>query len=292
MKLFKLSLLALFTGFVAFVLLAQPVTTSPGITSLQPLSTGPISNTFNTYQILTNTDWTIDGNKLVPYVTPYTNLVYFRTNNGNGITYTLQNNGITRQLIVKIADTGSLLQLVSNAIPIFTLDMDAGTILLNQQTCLFPNSAGSSGNVLQTDGSGNLSWQAVETVISNFTQNVSVSGKATFNQLIFTNGFFAKTNSWSGPTNTVDVSIYAQSYTTVTPINFSGLINRSNNLQSEVKMTVNNASSSNITATAVAGCVFANGDTSETITNGHRGIFWINYDPALGGQTNLVFQHF
>src|ERR1041385_303611 len=120
MKLFKLSLLALFTGFVAFVLLAQPVTTSPGITSLQPLSTGPISNTFNTYQILTNTDWTIDGNKLVPYVTPYTNLVYFRTNNGNGITYTLQNNGITRQLIVKIADTGSLLQLVSNAIPIFT----------------------------------------------------------------------------------------------------------------------------------------------------------------------------
>jgi hypothetical protein len=181
---------------------------------------------------------------------------------------------------------------VSNAIPIFTLDMDAGTILLNQQTYLFPNSAGSSGNVLQTDGSGNLSWQAVETVISNFTQNVSVSGKATFNQLIFTNGFFAKTNSWSGPTNTVDVSIYAQSYTTVTPINFSGLINRSNNLQSEVKMTVNNASSSNITATAVAGCVFANGDTSETITNGHRGIFWINYDPALGGQTNLVFQHF
>lgn len=126
----------------------------------------------------------------------------------------------------------------------------------------------------------------------NFLQNINVSGKGSFTQIVLTNGFFAATNVWGGPSNTVDISIYDQEYGTLTPVNFSGIINSSNSLGGEVKMTIGNTSSSNITVTAAAGFVFASGDTSETITNGHRGIFWINQDPALGGQTNVVFQHF
>ena len=132
------------------------------------------------------------------------------------------------------------------------------------------------------------------TFITNatFQQNISVSGKASFTQIILTNGFFAATNVWAGASNNVDISIYDQEYASLTPCQFNGIINSSNNLGGEVKMTISDISSSNITVTAAAGFVFASGDTSETITNGHRGIFWINHDPALGGQTNVVFQHF
>jgi len=137
--------------------------------------------------------------------------------------------------------------------------------------------------------------QLTSTTINSTTINsttINVNGKAQFNQIVITNGFFAQTNLWSGPTNTVDVSIYDQEYQTVTPVQFGGIINSSNSFGGEVKMTIKNAAASNITATAVNGFIFANGDTSETITNGHRGVFWINHDPALGGQTNIVFQHF
>ncbi len=148
---------------------------------------------------------------------------------------------------------------------------------------------------LHNDGSGNFIWSTPTggtTVENTYVTDQHFSGKTTFNQVIITNGFFAQTNLWSGPSNNVDVSIYDQEYSTVTPVQFNGIINSSNSLGGEVKMTIKNASSSNITLYAVAGFVFANGDTTETITNGHRGICWVNHDPALGGQTNLVFQSF
>ncbi len=131
-------------------------------------------------------------------------------------------------------------------------------------------------------------------IVTNITvnQDIHVTGKATFNQIILTNGFFAQTNVWGGPSNNVDISIYDQEYGSFTACQFSGIINSSNTLGGEVKLTIANLAGTNFAVTLAAGIVQAGGATSATITNGHRGVFWINHDPGLGGATNLVFQHF
>lgn len=128
--------------------------------------------------------------------------------------------------------------------------------------------------------------------ISNFSQTISVSGKATLNQIILTNGFFAKTNLWAGPTNTVDLSIYDQGYQTVTPVSFTGFINYSNNLGCDVKFKIYNAAATNITVYEPAGLVDRDHVSSQVVTNGTVGIFWFGYSPDLGGHTNCVFNDF
>ena len=177
-----------------------------------------------------------------------------------------------------ITDDGQLSYIISNKTTLF-ISFQVCYGFTNAVVRLFP-----SGTVAST-----------VTITENFfTMDQHFSGKVTINQLILTNGFFAQTNVWGGPSNNVDVSIYDQEYASLTPCQFNGIINNSNYLGGEVKMTIGNISSSNITVTFKdAGFKDSAGlPTSETITNGHRGIFWINQDPALGGQTNVVFQHF
>ncbi len=122
-------------------------------------------------------------------------------------------------------------------------------------------------------------------------QNFNLSGKAQLNLLIITNGFLAQTNLWSGPSNNVDATIYDQELSSFTACQFNGFINTSNSLQSEVKLTIANAAGTNFNVTAAAGFIWSGGATSATITNGHHGIFWLNYNPALGGSSNIVWQH-
>jgi hypothetical protein len=125
------------------------------------------------------------------------------------------------------------------------------------------------------------------------TTTINVSGKAQFNQIIITNGFFSATNVWGGPSNTLDMSIYGQYYASYTACKFTGLINYSNTLASEISISIKNLSASNFVVTYNdAGFVDRDHVTSQTITNGTIGIFWLRRSPALGGMTNIVFNVF
>lgn len=119
------------------------------------------------------------------------------------------------------------------------------------------------------------------------------SGIMAVGGLIVTNGDWSATNVWSGATNSVDMSINDQYFTTLTPCQISGIFNKSNSLSSQVTLTILNNSSTNITVTyGSAGFVDRDHTTSQVITNATVGIFWIKHTPALGGHTNVVFNDF
>ena len=126
-----------------------------------------------------------------------------------------------------------------------------------------------------------------------FNQNINVSGKAQLNFIILTNGFFSKTNTWPGPTNPLDMSIYRQQYSTLVPVKITGLINYSNDLGSEVLLSIQNNALTNIQMTYAAGIIDRDHVTQQTITNGTKGVFWIQFDPSVPNQgSNAVFNDF
>ena len=147
-------------------------------------------------------------------------------------------------------------------------------------------------SVYSTSNFVNYSFLTNITAVTINSTTINVSGKATLNQIIITNGIFSATNTWAGPTNTVNMSVYEQNYVTVTPCNFSGFINYSNSLASQVFLQIANNASTNITVTWPAALVMnvagALG-SSATITNGTVGCFWLHYTPQ-GPRTNGVFQ--
>lgn len=121
-------------------------------------------------------------------------------------------------------------------------------------------------------------------------QNVTVAGKATFNQVIITNGIRWVTNSWAGPTNTIDLGDgYDQNFSATSDVAITGFINKSNSITSELLLSVINTAATNITMWLPAGVADADYTLTHTITNGTTGMFWLRYTPQ-GPRTNCVFR--
>lgn len=121
---------------------------------------------------------------------------------------------------------------------------------------------------------------------------VDTNGIVTSDGLIDNGEFSSSTNTFSGATNTVNMLIYRQSYQTVTPCQFSGYINSHSDKGSEVQLSIYNNSSSNITVTYGQGVTDRDFNSQVTITNGNKGIFWLQVDPSLKKGTNIVFNQF
>jgi hypothetical protein len=69
--------------------------------------------------------------------------------------------GVGQSEVLTISETRSLLGIASSDSPEFSsITISSGTIVLNGVTLNFPNTGGSSGNFLSTDGAGNLQWSS------------------------------------------------------------------------------------------------------------------------------------
>jgi len=115
----------------------------------------------------------------------------------------------------------------------------------------------------------------------NVTNNLQVSGHATFNQFItLSNSVQYAEIAWGGPTNNADLNIGRGYYSSFTPIQISGLLNKSTTNEQPFTLVVKNVSGTNWTATIQAGIVDLNYQQQYTVTNGIR--YTLEYDPALG----------
>lgn len=121
-------------------------------------------------------------------------------------------------------------------------------------------------------------------ITNAYTSNLYAYNVTITNQLHFA------TNSWSGPTNDIDISgPYDLNYTTTTPVAITGFTNKPSDTTSEILLSIYNASGSNIDMTFPAGLVDGNWASSQTITNGTVGCFWLRYTPVWP-RTNCVFR--
>lgn len=103
------------------------------------------------------------------------------------------------------------------------------------------------------------------------------------------NGTHYFTNTWAGPTNTVDLLTYDQNYASFTACSVTGFANKLSDRTSEILLSIKNLSASNFVMTLQAGIVDGDFVSSHTITNGTTGVFWFRYTPQ-GPRTNCVFR--
>ena len=83
--------------------------------------------------------------------------------------------------------------------------------------------------------------------VSNFTQNISVSGKATLNLVIITNTVLFSTNAFPlSPGTTWNWSKYSQFISTNADFNVTALSGLSNNLLNQAELQISNNSASQI----------------------------------------------
>lgn len=117
--------------------------------------------------------------------------------------------------------------------------------------------------------------------------NVSLVGVTTITSVT------PRTNVWSGPTNTIDLSIQDQFYDTLVPLSITGFINKSNTVDQPVVLTVRNTSGSNVNVLLCAGVRDGSGTSTYVATNGNVDfILSLRYSPATGGHTNSVGRWF
>jgi hypothetical protein len=160
------------------------------------------------------------------------------------------------------------------------------------------DTSGSVGSVVAYGAGGRLVSTNISTLVSNVTLStinattINVKGNAQVNFLVVTNGIFMGTNLWSGASNVVDVSIGGQAYQTVTPVQFNGYINSSNSLSAQTQLSIYNNASTNVTITYGQGVTDRDFNSQVTLTNGNKGIWWIQVDPSLKKGTNIVFNQF
>lgn len=123
----------------------------------------------------------------------------------------------------------------------------------------------------------------------------NVSGKATLNVVntlstTATNGFFVVTNAFSGPTNTVDLSVEDQGYQTFTPFSVTGVINKSNNVVQTVIMSFTNGASTNVLGTLASGIVIPQRTNQVALSNNSMATLTLRYHAKFG--TNGVWVQF
>lgn len=141
------------------------------------------------------------------------------------------------------------------------------------------NKAGPVGVAVGTGltlSGGTLS--AASTITSNYvTLNV-------------TNGINFSTNSWAGPTNTLDLSLEDQYFQAGTDCSITGVINKLADRRSTVLLTITNSATTNITL-RMAGLTSGDGSRAFVVTNAAIGVVSISYSPVFG-QTNFVERNF
>lgn len=118
----------------------------------------------------------------------------------------------------------------------------------------------------------------------------TIAGFSTNNGGFFGRGYAVSTNSWSGPTNVVDLTRADTYYTTLLPVSLTGVAGKLGTYSSGVSLTINNASGSNVTVN-FATFTTSDGSRSAVATNGQNTVMWIKYSP-VGPQTNLVLRPF
>lgn len=131
-------------------------------------------------------------------------------------------------------------------------------------------------------------------IFTNITVSQTFTGnKIQVNNLVITNAVATQTNKWSGPTNTLDLNVYSQSFTSPSAMSVTGFNLPTNAPEGQALLQVSNTSATNWVATIDSHVVVtANGVIGGTctVTNGTTGYFWFHYTPANNGaRTNLVF---
>jgi hypothetical protein len=99
------------------------------------------------------------------------------------------------------------------------------------------------------------------------------------------------TNVWAGATNNLDMGGAGdQVYRTFTPMQVSGLINKSNTVLQTVVMSFTNAASTNCLLTLAAGISIPQRTNQVAVSNASVATLTVRYHPAIG--TNAVFVQF
>lgn len=138
---------------------------------------------------------------------------------------------------------------------------------------------------VNTVNTTNLTVQNTFTGKSSLVQNF-YGGDGTF-----TNGVYFYTNSWSGPTNPIDLRLEDQYYDTVTPLSITGFQNKSNTVSQTVVLTIRNLSSTNVTCFLPANVRTALFTNSFTIAPTSEAVLSMKYSPS-GPRTNAITQAF
>lgn len=165
----------------------------------------------------------------------------------------------------------------SNATPSTIAYWDALNTLTN-----LPNGTGFPNN----NGSGGFTWYDPALLATLAGQN-NLTGS---NYLSLPSGYVSlqsSTNAWSGPTNTVDMNIEDQYYSSPTACQITGIINKGVWQKQNVILTLYNSSATNWNLTVPSTMCTVDGTKSITCTNGQERLLWLRYHPGTG-RTNLV----
>lgn len=184
----------------------------------------------------------------------------------------------------------------SNLVPLRRLDQSGAT---NGQTMTWNASFVNEDNSLGRWTPGAPGASLLSPYASNVISGGSIPVGALpfgFKNLIWTNALANQTNLWGAggavATNNVDFNVSSQSYSTLTPYNFSGIIAPTNADEGETLIQISNISTTNVTGTWPAQFVLlVNGTlaTSCTTTNGTTEYFWFHFTTANNGKrTNGV----
>lgn len=95
------------------------------------------------------------------------------------------------------------------------------------------------------------------------------------------------TNAWPGPSNNVDVTLPDSFYSTVTPCQFNGVINKQPGSAPTATVDIYNASATNVTLYLPGTMLTREGVRSYTIPPANELIISVRYEPG-SGRTNSV----
>lgn len=196
-------------------------------------------------------------------------------------------------------DTNGFFGMNMNLSGTFTVDeIAAESLIATNIYTLLTNAA-----VLGTDANGKIISTNVTSDVGSSTTYVTniyatnITAKTlTVNNYYaldgtITNGLYFVTNSWAGPTNTVDLRMQDQYYDTLVPLSITGFVNRSNTVSQSVTLTIRNLSATNITAFLPDDVRTSGFTNSFTVLAGSDYILSMKYSPS-GPRTNAIGQSF
>jgi hypothetical protein len=114
----------------------------------------------------------------------------------------------------------------------------------------------------------------------NLTTNNNVwTGSNYFTQIYLGGNIRIATNTWAGPTNTLDLSYASQDYVTYTPMSITGLVNKVTGYVSGVSLNITNAASTNVNLYLPASITTDDGGRQYVVTNGTLRTFSLRQSP-------------
>lgn len=148
-------------------------------------------------------------------------------------------------------------------------------------SALLGTDASKAGPIGVALGAGLSLSSGTVNVTGTLTNSVATTGTLDAGSGVFTNNLTLGTNSWAGPTNTLDLSNGEQWYATVTPMSITGILNKLSKQASSVVLAITNGATTNVTFTLTA-FVSDDGARSYTVTNASMRIFSFRYEPVWG----------